>query len=192
MSDLAKTPEQPLPKHATILIIRHGEKPASGPGLAPAGRQRALAYVDYFQPMHVDYIFAAANSPESCRPQLTILPTAAALNLPIDDATPDSDPKALADQIRGASQYDGSTLLICWHHGHALDLASKLGVAPGKLPASAAWPSVWPGGPPPKPDVYGWMLIIGTNAHGHVDTAKTRCINENLMPDDAGQDPPNG
>jgi hypothetical protein len=193
-----------LPKNSTILIIRHAEKPPGGVGLAPAGRARALAYVKYFQdfsragtsPLTIDYIFAARNSTESCRPQLTILPTAAALDLPIDDRTEDARYVDVANQIRSGGAYDGSTLLICWHHEHALALADALaGEKLAKtLPASAAWPSRWPGGPPPPgaPDVYGWVLIIVSDADGKIDRAQSKCINEHLMPDDEGQDPPTG
>ncbi len=191
-----------LPKNSTILIIRHAQKPDSGAGLTPAGRERALAYAGYFQsfspdggePLKIDYLFAAANSSDSCRPQLTILPTAASLGLPIDDATPDDNVQQLAKQIRNGSQYDDSTLLICWHHEEALDLTAELGVDPSLLPPTANWPERWPGGPPPAgtPDVYGWVLIIVSDANGAVDTSRTRCINENLMADDAGKDPPNG
>ena len=35
-------------KNATILIIRHAEKPATGPELTPTGNQRAAAYAQYF------------------------------------------------------------------------------------------------------------------------------------------------
>jgi hypothetical protein len=193
-----------LPKNSTILIIRHAEKPASGVGLAPAGRARALAYVKYFQdfspdgtsPLTIDYIFAARNSTESCRPQLTIMPSAAALDLPIDDRTEDARYEDLANQITSGSAYEGSTLLICWHHEHALALADALASEKlaKTLPASAAWPSHWPGGPPPPgtPDVYGWILIIVSGADGKIDRTHSKCINEHLMPDDKGQNPPSG
>ncbi len=191
-----------MPPSATILMVRHAEKPDKGTGLAPTGRQRALAYPSYFEsyspdhgspPLKIDYIFAAANSDASCRPQLTIMPTAVALNLPIDDATADDDYADLAKQIRHGSQYADSVLLICWHHGKLLDLAAELGVARHKLPREATWPKTWPGGPPPAgtPDVYGWMLVIVSDAHGEIDTSRTRCINERLMPDD-NANPPDG
>ena len=58
--------------NTVILVIRHAEKPADGNGLAPAGKARAKAYVDYFrsftvdgQPLKLDYLFAAADSKTS-------------------------------------------------------------------------------------------------------------------------------
>lgn len=188
-----------LPKNSTILIIRHAEKPRGGVGLAATGRARALAYVDYFQsfsvgggpPLTIDYVFAAANSNSSCRPQLTIMPTAAALDLPIDDQIADEDYKTLASAIGKDAAYDDSTLLICWHHGHALLLANELaGVKlETTLPVASAWPpdpKTWPA------DVFGWVLIIVSDADGKLDPDSTKAINENLMPDDAGHDPPSG
>ena len=42
------------PKNAVVLIIRHGEKPASGVDLSPLGKERAKAYKHYFQDFTVD------------------------------------------------------------------------------------------------------------------------------------------
>jgi len=39
---------------ATVLIIRHAEKPDSGTGLAPAGEVRAQAYIGYFQHLRLN------------------------------------------------------------------------------------------------------------------------------------------
>ena len=39
---------------ATVLIIRHAEKPPTGAGLSRAGEQRAQAYVQYFKDFTVD------------------------------------------------------------------------------------------------------------------------------------------
>src|SRR5437870_2950563 len=75
---------------ATILIIRHAEKPDSGPGLTPAGHERAEAYVQYFKtftldskPLKLDALFAAADSEKSHRPRLTLEPLSKALGLKI-------------------------------------------------------------------------------------------------------------
>ena len=74
-----------MPKNTNILMIRHAEKPDSGSDLAVAGQERAQAYVVYFRNYSInsslvklDYLFAAANSSASQRPQLTIQPLAAA------------------------------------------------------------------------------------------------------------------
>jgi hypothetical protein len=71
-------------------MIRHAEKPAAGPDLAVPGQERAQAYAVYFQNyslnsslVKLDYLFAAADSSESQRPRLTILPLAARIGLAI-------------------------------------------------------------------------------------------------------------
>ena len=73
-----------MPKNTNILMIRHGEKPKSGTGLAVAGQERAQAYSIYFQnyllnssPVKLNHLFAAANSNASHRPVLTITPLSA-------------------------------------------------------------------------------------------------------------------
>jgi hypothetical protein len=40
--------------------------------------------------------------------------------------------------------------------------------------------------------VYGWILIIVSGADGKIDRTHSKCINEHLMPDDKGQNPPSG
>jgi len=184
-----------MPKNATVLIVRHGEKPGSGIGLTAAGRARALAYVQFFQelspddttPLRIDYLFAAANSKDSCRPQLTMLPLAAALGLPIDDQIADGEYERLAAQIRHDRKYEESTLLVCWHHETALSLAHALGVERLALPESARWPCE-----PWQEEVYGWVLVLVSDASGEIDKTRTRCINQLLMYDDYGRDPPLG
>lgn len=41
-------------RNATVLIIRHAEKPDAGSLLNARGEQRAAAYVDYFNPLKLD------------------------------------------------------------------------------------------------------------------------------------------
>jgi hypothetical protein len=175
-----------MPADATILIIRHGERPDSGTGLAPAGRQRALAYPGFFAAYPIARLYAAANSTESCRPQLTLLPLAATLDLSIDDATADVDYAQLAAQISRDPTLAGATSLICWHHGYVLELAKALGVNPSHLPKSATWPDKWPG------HIYGWLLVLVFDHAGKIKTSATCCVNQKLMHDDHGHDPPSG
>ena len=131
-------------------------------------------------------LFAAKSSHESERPVQTITPLAQALDLVIDETIEDSDYKKLAKKINdGGTYYDGSTLLICWHHEHALCLAEALGV-PQKLPSTLPWPAplTWP------EEVFGWVLVIAYDEEGHIDFARTMCVSTKLMYDDCGQDPP--
>ena len=178
-------------KNTNILMIRHAEKPDSGSDLAVAGQERAQAYVVYFRNYSVnsslvklDYLFAAANSSASQRPQLTIQPLAAAIGLPINDKFEDKDYQNAANYILQNPKYDKTNILICWHHGEILDLAAALG-AKG-LPSASNWPTSWPG------DVFGWLLQLCYDDKGAIIPAQTICINQKLMFDDHGKDPPTG
>src|SRR4051812_6839108 len=79
--------DDPL-SNATILIIRHAEKPEHGTGLSPEGEARAQAYARYFQsfrvkaePLRLDYLVAADDSEHSQRSRLTLEPLAGAIGL---------------------------------------------------------------------------------------------------------------
>jgi hypothetical protein len=181
------TRPSPLPANATIFLIRHAEKPASGPGLSPAGQARAEAYVKYFQNLkdpqgkilQWDYLFACRDSDNSDRPLLTITPLAAALKKPIDTKYKDKDySKLVADLQQKAKQYAGSKILICWHHGEILQLTEAMGASCATLPAASNWPSKWLG------EVFGWLLQIYYKADGTIHHSSTQAINEKLMPDD--------
>lgn len=181
-----------MPKSSTVLIIRHAEKPESGQGLAPAGEQRAAAYTRFFPEAFPNfkrlgvatYLFAAADSEESWRPRMTLEPLASFVRLPLAQPFADKQYASLAKQIQGDPKYEGSTLLICWHHEHALPLAKDLGVESGRLPPQARWPSEWPD------SVYGWVLAIAYDDRGGVDVGRTACMSEKLMYGDCGQEPP--
>jgi hypothetical protein len=66
--------------NATIFLIRHADKLASGPGLSPAGQARAKAYVGYLQNLknpqgkiiQWNYLFVCRNSDNSDRSLLTV------------------------------------------------------------------------------------------------------------------------
>lgn len=184
-----------MPKNTTILLIRHGEKPKKNtdPGLAVAGLERAQAYSIYFQnypnsktPLKFKYLFASTDSAKSDRPRLTIAPFSQAVNLPINTNFSNAQYQELANSILlplTPGQYDNCNILICWHHGEVLKLASSLGVDASK---AGTWPTKWPG------DVFGWLLQITFDANGSINYKQTFCINEKLMHDDHGQDPTDG
>jgi len=180
-----------MPTSANILLVRHAEKPGSGTDLAPAGQARAQAYVAYFQnyaiggtPVRPQYLFAAADSDNSHRPRLTMEPLAQALGLSINDKHADKDFARVAEVLLTHPQYNGSNVVVCWHHGEILDLAAALGASAATLPASANWPAKWPG------DVFGWVLQLCYDAEGTLIPAQTACLSEQLMYDDCGQQPP--
>ena len=178
-----------MPKNTNILMIRHAEKPDSGPNLAVAGQERAQAYTIFFQNYSLNgamlkfaFLFAAANSSESERPVQTITPFSKAINLPINAKHADKDYQKVADDILGNAKYDKSNILICWHHGEILLLATALGAT--NLPAASNWPTKWPN------EVYGWVLQLCYDSNGKIITAQTLCLNEQLMFDDHGRNPP--
>jgi phosphohistidine phosphatase SixA len=181
-----------MPKNTNILMVRHAEKPDSGKHLSVTGQERAHAYAVYFQNyvlngtlLRLDYIFATADSPQSHRPRLTMEPLAKAMGMKIDDRYQENDYQKAAAEILQNSKYDHSNIVICWHHGEILELAAALGVDANKLPPESHWPSPpWPG------EVFGWLLQVCYDADGDLIPSQTFCINQQLMYDDYGKNPP--
>jgi hypothetical protein len=169
--------DSPGLRDTTILIIRHAEKPDAGYELAPAGQERAGAYVNYFKtftlngkPLTLDYLISAADSKGSHRPRLTIEPLSAATGLAIDHRFNDKEFQALADDLQ--SRPHGKHILICWHHGEIPQLVRALGADPVQLIHNAKWPE----------HVFGWVIELRYDGNGQLREAKR--IDENLMPDD--------
>ena len=183
-----------MPKRSTILIVRHCEKPATTDLLSASGEARALAYSGYFQhyalepeglPLKWTHLFAAANSVTSRRPFLTLEPLSKAIGLEIDASRGDKDSEEFAQDLLHDPKFDGGNILICWRHGGILKLTEALGVKAHELPSSANWPSEWPA------CVFGWVLQLCFDEHGYLIPAQTRCLNQQLMFGDHGQNPPN-
>lgn len=179
-----------MPKNCTIVLIRHGEKPKSGTGLALAGQERAQAYTVYLpnQPFNgslpnFSYLFASKESPDSNRPVLTITPLSKTLNLPINSNYADMDFQALATELQSNAAYNNKNILICWHHGEVLKLAKALGAHHAVLPKTSNWPKKWPG------TVFGWCLQLVFDANGNLVPKSTCCFSQQLMFDDNGQEP---
>lgn len=172
---------QPNPlSDAVILIIRHAEKPASGPGLSPAGQQRAEAYVPYFRnftvdstPLDLDYLVATADSRVSQRPRLTLEPLGKALQLKIDLRFQSKQGQELAAELQARPH--GKRILIAWHHGAIPELLRALGADPAKLLPRAKWPDA----------EFAWVLLLRYDQAGHLIPNATRRIPEGLMPGDS-------
>jgi hypothetical protein len=162
---------------ATVMIIRHAEKPDDGAGLTPAGEARAQAYVGYFEhfTLHGQLItpnalYASADSRSSMRPRLTITPLSRSLGLPIDDRFADKQTKDIAAALR--SEAHGNRVLICWHHGEIPKLIHDLGGDPVALLGGDKWPG----------DVFGWVVVLRYDHQGRLADAEV--VHERLMPDD--------
>ncbi len=168
------------PKNAVVLIIRHGEKPDSGPYLSPIGQQRAEAYKNYFlnftvdsKSLRPDAIFAAKDSKESQRPRLTVEPFAKAAGLPVDAHISSDHSAKLAAALR--AKEEGKRILVSWHHTYIPDLLRALGADPKSLLPRGKWPD----------SVFGWVIMLSYDQNGRLIPAGTRRIDEHLMPDDS-------
>lgn len=166
--------------NAVVLVIRHGEKPAEGDQLAPAGVRRAQAYVGYFKrykidgrPLHLDAIFATADSKNSARERLTAAPLAKSLGLKLDQRYANKEYGELADDLRAHSY--GHEILICWHHGHIPDLLEALGADPKRLLPGGKWPN----------STFDWLVEIHYDANGRPIPGQTKVVHERLMPGDS-------
>lgn len=169
-------------RDAVILIIRHAEKPESGPGLSAAGEQRAAAYVNYFEqftldskPLRPDYLAATADSEASHRPRLTLNPLSTALGLKLNAKFKSKDCKLLAADLQSA--YHGKCILIAWHHGEIPELIQALGAEPASLLPNGKWPA----------EQFAWLIVLRFDHEGKLLPAESRRISENLMPGDSGQ-----
>lgn len=159
-------------RDAVVLIIRHAEKPATGPDLTDKGRQRAGAYAAYFKtlaidskPLKPDYLVAAADSSASERPRLTLEPLCKALGRTIDLRFKAKEDRELAEDLRATPH--GQCILICWHHGKIPDLTKELGADPAKLLPNGKWPE----------QEYGWILVLHYDSEGRLIPDQTRRIN---------------
>jgi broad specificity phosphatase PhoE len=168
------------PKNSVILIIRHAENPANGHGLSPRGEERAKAYKNYFLNFTVDSkrqepnaIVVAADSKHSHRPRLTVQPFAKAANLPIDNRFANKQPAGLAAELR--ANYQGKTVLVCWHHGQIPALLRALGAAPQTLLPNGKWPR----------DVYDSVIMVSFDENGRVIPESTKRITEHLLQGDS-------
>lgn len=169
-------------KNATVVIIRHAEKPETGKHLSPAGTIRAQAYVDFFKsftvdshPVKLDHLFAAGESKHSDRCHETLEPLSKALGLKIHLQFDLSEGQKLADKVRGS--YSGEAVLICWHHGAIPDLLKAFGAHPKALLPGGEWPG----------DVFGWLIVLRYDQMGEVSA---HVYNESITPEDATHPPP--
>jgi hypothetical protein len=165
-----------MAKNTIIILIRHAEKPDSGPELAPAGEKHAEAYVPFFQQYHVGAhpikiaaLFAAADSKASFRPRLTLAPLSKALMLPINTEYEDRQTDLLAKKLL-SDEFDGKCVVVCWKHGQILALADALVGDTAELKKKAHWPETWP------EDQYDWILQIVYDDTGALDRRETYCI----------------
>ena len=126
-----------LPVTETIVLIRHGEKPADGLGqLNCQGLNRALALPAVIGKLfgRPDAIFAPDPSQSKedyghpynyVRPLATIEPTAIAFALPVDASVGVSNLDALRDKLE-SPVYRGALVVVAWEHVAIAQLARLL------------------------------------------------------------------
>jgi hypothetical protein len=168
------------PKNSVVLIIRHAENPADGHGLSVRGKERAKAYIDYFQNFTVDgkrmepeAVLVAADSKQSHRPRLTVQSFANAANLPIDNRFANKQPADLAAALR--ANYQDKVILICWHHGQIPAVLRALGADPEALLPDGKWPK----------DVYDLVIMVSFDENGRAIPEGTKRITEHLLQGDS-------
>jgi broad specificity phosphatase PhoE len=113
---------------ARIIIVRHAEKPASRqPHLALRGRMRAIG-LSKLLPKIVkpDFVFASTSTRHSARPYQTIRFTADKMGLSVSTSYADKETKKLVRELR-KKEFEGKTILMCWHHGMMPRLIRELG-----------------------------------------------------------------
>ncbi|WP_027059839.1 flagellar basal body-associated protein FliL [Mesorhizobium loti] len=160
---------------ATVLIVRHGEKPDSGPGLSPAGEARAQAYAAYFQPFMLDgapfrpdMLVASADSKNSARERLTLTPLSEALKLPIDQRFADHEVQNLVAAL--STESHGKSILIAWHHGQLAKLIKAFGADPKALLPDGKWPG----------DIFNWVVVLRFDHTGQLVPGSAKVIEEKL------------
>ncbi len=141
---------------ASVLLIRHGEKPETeqDPHLGKRGFERAQALVPMFtqDARFLDHglpvaIYAGSNkkSDGSLRPLETIEPTARALDLQvITEYTAKSYAEA-AQEVLTSPHYEGRTVIMSWTRDELPGLAHELGLKKRDIPKwrSATYDRVW-------------------------------------------------
>jgi hypothetical protein len=165
---------QQAPNHlanATVLVIRHAEKPDESASLNPDGVARAEKYARYFHPFVIDgmtipinALYAGSDAPDSMRPRLTLEPLSHATGLPLNVKFSTSEPDALAHAL--AAEPHGDHVLIAWRHKRIPALLKALGADPTLLLPGGTWPDA----------VYDWVILLHFDAAGRVD--QQRLIHE--------------
>jgi hypothetical protein len=149
----AGTPEaaaQTSTSGETIVLFRHGEKPADGLGqLTCMGLNRALALPKVllsrfstpsaiYAPNPANQISEDGQTYSYVRPLATVEPTAIQLGLPVDTQLSYQDIKDLQTDVT-APAYANSTIFIAWEHVEAYDFAQQMlrtyGLDPSVVPA---------------------------------------------------------
>lgn len=151
---LAAAPAMAAPTTQTIVMLRHGEKPASGLGqLNCQGLNRALALPPVIEHMFARPAAIYAPDPSQAkmddgksydyiRPLATIEPTAVALGMPINAAIGLMQTDKLQHSLE-APGYRAATVLVAWEHHMIVRVARAIMAEHGGDPSTVP---DWKGG----------------------------------------------
>jgi hypothetical protein len=164
---------------ATILIVRHAEKPGEGAGLSTAGEMRAEVYANYFRhfsmdgtPVRINELVAAEDTDASSRPRLTLEPLSAEMGVTINQPCPDHAVKTLVDWLKQRPAHQ--TTLVAWHHTKIGKLLAALGADPATLLPKGRWPD----------DAFDWVVALRFDHEGNLIPGSARIIREPRTVDD--------
>ncbi|NBF01066.1 flagellar basal body-associated protein FliL [Pseudomonas sp. Fl5BN2] len=167
-------------RNATVLIIRHAEKPDQGDGLSPRGQQRAEAYAQYFDPLQLNgqnlvpqRLIATRDSEDSARPRLTLVPLSQRLHLPIEQPYDNRDVDKLVRSL--AKNNQAPVILIAWHHGQIYNLIEAFGGDAKTLTGQKSW----------SESVYDWLIVLRFDDQGRLVESHSQKVQEHLLPGDS-------
>jgi hypothetical protein len=158
---------------ATILIVRHAEKPKHGTELSRAGQMRAEIYAGYFQhfmldgqPVHINSLVASEDTQRSSRPRLTLEPLSSDTGLEINQPCPDHAVGELVDWVKQRPPHQAT--LVAWHHTKMAKLLTAFGADPAAFLPNGRWPG----------DAFDWVVVLRFDHEGHLIPGASRLISE--------------
>jgi hypothetical protein len=174
----------PIARTETIVILRHGEKPADGLGqLTPQGFNRALALCEVLPKKfgNPDYLFVPDPREKTrdhaglfnyVRPLATIEPLAISRGLPVQTPCGFRDIEELNQELF-RPDYQGATIFVVWEHVYAYKAA--LALLQQCHADLTKFPSEWAGG-----DYDSLYVIRIRHQIGHVPQATFALDHEGL------------
>ena len=133
----------------SVIIIRHGEKPAKGDNLTCKGLNRALGIPavltrQFSVPMYT-YVPALKCDKETKHSRMfeTVMPMAVRYNLTVNSKHAQDDIKGVSSAVSGKLSKNPGTILLVWEHKNIQPLAVAMGVADAQPWADDDFDSIW-------------------------------------------------
>ncbi len=130
---------------SAVILIRHGEKPLSGPELSPRGWERAKALPQIFsRPEFSKYglpvcLIGMTNKKVdgSIRSLQTLHYLSEQFRVRLNDSFNRDDDQQMVRYVMKSSECHGGLVVIAWEHNVLEDIATEFGVTP-----KPKWPGV--------------------------------------------------